>query len=190
MPKTRTNVDREQKMTEILDLAAHKLRSGGYNAVSVAAIARELGIAHNAIYWYFPSKDHLMVAAFEHIVQNVIARKPKGSGDVVKKVMWFVDQIADFYPLRASMHEQAQSSDVIATYLEDLNERLRRMTSHVLEPYVPSEELDLAVASFTATVQGACLAGIQPSERRRVLGYALQRLIGGSRVARPRRKQA
>ena len=178
MPKTRTDVDREQKMAEILDAAAAKLRSGGYNAVSVAAIARELGIAHNAIYWYFPSRDHLMVAAFEHIVHQLIAGKPKGNGDVFKKIMWFVDQIAELYPVRASMHEHAQSSPVIASYLEDLNERLRRMTSNVLQPYVAAEELDLAVASFTATVQGACLAGIPQKERRRVLGFALKRLIG------------
>ncbi|MEA2447967.1 MAG: hypothetical protein QOK47_1604, partial [Actinomycetota bacterium] len=73
MPKTRSGVDRDQKMTEILDATERQLRAGGYNAVSVAGIARELGLAHNAIYWYFPSKDHLMVAAFEHIVKKLLA---------------------------------------------------------------------------------------------------------------------
>jgi len=49
-------------MDEILALAQARLREGGYEALSVAALARELGLAQNAIYWYFPSKDHLFVA--------------------------------------------------------------------------------------------------------------------------------
>jgi AcrR family transcriptional regulator len=178
MPKTRTGVDRDQKMTEILDATERQLRAGGYNAVSVAGIARELGLAHNAIYWYFPSKDHLMVAAFEHIVKKLLANKPKGGRSVIDRVMWFVEQLGELYPLRASMHEQAQRSPVIAQYLDHLNDRLRSMTVHVLEPYVDAAELEVAAASFAATVQGAFIAGIAPKERKRVLTFALEKLIG------------
>jgi AcrR family transcriptional regulator len=178
MPKTRRDLERDEKVTEILDAAERALRAGGYNALSVAAIARELGLAHNAIYWYFPSKDHLMVAAFEHIVHKLLANKPKGGGSVVTRVLWFVEQLGEVYPLRASMHEQAQRSEVIAEYLDDLNTRLRSMTLHVLEPYVPPAELEVAAASFAATVQGAFLAGLEPKERRKVLTFALQKLIG------------
>ncbi|HYI44144.1 MAG TPA: TetR/AcrR family transcriptional regulator [Actinomycetota bacterium] len=178
MPKTRRDIGRDEKVTEILDAAERQLRAGGYNAVSVAGIARELGLAHNAIYWYFPSKDHLMVAAFEHIVHKLLANKPRGSQSVVAKVMWFVEQLGELYPLRASMHEQAQRSPVIAEYLTDLNARLRSMTVNVLRPYIDSEELDVAAASFAATVQGSFLAGIEPKERRKVLTFALEKLIG------------
>ena len=177
MPKTRRDLDRDDKVSEILEITELRLREGGYNALSVAAVARELGLAHNAIYWYFPSKDHLIVATFEHMLHKLLANKPKAGRDVVGRVMWFVDQLGELYPLRASMHEQAQRSEVIANYLDDLNNRLRSMTIHALEPYVDEEELELAAASFTATVQGAFLAGTEPKERRRILTFALQRMI-------------
>src|SRR5687767_12513554 len=99
MPKTRNELSRDTKVAEILDRAAARLQEGGLGALSVAALARELGVAHSAIYWYFPTKDHLVVAAFEHLVHGLLRRKPKTSTDVTEKVMWFVDQMGELYPV-------------------------------------------------------------------------------------------
>ncbi len=176
MPRTRTDLPRDDKVIEILEVAERHLREGGYNALSVAGVARELGLAHNAIYWYFPSKDDLMVATFEHMVHKLFARKPKGRKDVVEMVLWFVDNLAELYPLRASMHEQAQRSETIARYLKDLNERLRNLVRHVVEPLVPRDELEIATSTLIATVQGAYVS-VDPSERRRVVRYALEKFI-------------
>lgn len=178
MPRTRPELSRDEKVGHIEAAAARRLGEGGYNAVSVAAIARELGIAHNAIYWYFPSKDDLVVAAFRHKVRELMARKPKDSGDVVERVMWFVEQLGKLYPVRASLHAEAGRSPVIAAYLDELSARLNELARHVLNPYVAEEELDVAAASFIATVQGAFVAGIPPKERRRLLTYSLRKLIG------------
>ena len=175
MPKTRTGIERDTKVTEILDVSERHLKEGGYNALSVAAVARELGIAHNAIYWYFPSKDELIVATFEHMVQKLLARKPKTGKDMVEKVLWFVDNLADLYPLRASMHEQAQRSETIARYLEELNQRLRGMARHIVESLVPPEEVEIATITLVATVQGAYLWA-SPRERRKLVRYALEKL--------------
>lgn len=177
MPKTRTGVERDAKVTEILEGAERQLKEGGYNALSVAGLARELGVAHNAIYWYFPSKDDLIVATFEHMVQKLLARKRKTGKKGVDVVLWFVDNLAELYPLRASMHEQAQRSETIARYLNELNERLRSLVRHFLEPLVPEDELELATTTLVATVQGAYL-GADPKERRRLIVYALEKLTG------------
>ena len=177
MPKTRTELERDQKVTEILEVAERHLMEGGYNALSVAAVARELGIAHNAIYWYFPSKDDLIVAAFEHMVHKLLARKPKGRKDMIGMVLWFVDNLAELYPLRASMHEQAQRSETIARYLDELNERLRGLARHMLESLVPPDELEVATHTLIATIQGAYLSA-DPRERRRLVRYALEKLTG------------
>ena len=175
MPKTRSELERDQKVTEILEVAERHLKEGGYNALSVAAVARELGIAHNAIYWYFPSKDDLIVATFEHMVQKLLARKPKGKKNVVDTVMWFVDNLAELYPLRASMYEQAQRSKTIQTYLTELNERLRGMARHLLESLVPPDELGIATTTLVATVQGAYLWADR-NERRELIRYTLEKL--------------
>lgn len=175
MPKTRAEVGRDAKVAEILEVAERHLKAEGYNALSVAAVARELGVAHNAIYWYFPTKDDLIVATFEAMVMKLLARKPKSDKSLVDMVLWFVDNLAELYPLRASMHEQARRSETIARYLDALNERLRGLARHALEPLVPADELDIATTTMIATVQGAYLLA-EPKERRELVRYVLEKL--------------
>src|SRR5688572_28668704 len=127
MPKTRSELSRDSKVGEILDLAAARLQEGGLGALSVAGLARDLGITHSAVYWYFPTKDDLIVGAFEHLVRGLMARKPRKTTDVIEKVMWFVDQMGELYPVRAAMRERAQHSPVIAAYVEELDGRLAGM---------------------------------------------------------------
>jgi AcrR family transcriptional regulator len=177
MPRTRPDLERDVKVGEIVDAAERRLRDGGYEALSVAAVARELGLAQNAIYWYFPSKDHLFVAALERILGDLAARKPKGDVDVVERILWFTDQFAEVFDLRGAMYEQARRSEVVARFARELDATLDRMLSHALEPHVPADELPLAVGSFRATAQGAYVQGLPRKERRKVLEFALGRLM-------------
>ena len=52
MPATRHEVDRKDKVIEITAAAERQLLDGGYGSLSLASIARELGLAQNSIYWY------------------------------------------------------------------------------------------------------------------------------------------
>src|SRR3954470_6178855 len=108
MAKTRTELDRDAKVAEILDAAEARLRDGGYPALSVVGIARELGLAQNALYWYFPTKDHLFVAALERLIRGIAARKPPRRGSASTQVMWFVDRMAEIEHVRAGMYERAR----------------------------------------------------------------------------------
>src|ERR1700736_5456330 len=97
MPKTRVEIPKQEKVDELVAAAERRLRTGGYEALSVAAIARELGIAQNAIYWYFPSKDHLFVAALERMLRDIAARKPARAAGEVQRILWFTDQFQTLF---------------------------------------------------------------------------------------------
>ena len=188
MPKTRRNIEREAKVGEILDAAERAVRSGGFGALTVTGVARELGVANNAVYWYFPTKDDLATATFEHLLGKVLARKRDVEGDLFDKVVWFVDQLGDLYPLRASLNAFGQNSPVVQGYLAGLSERLRSMIRHVLEPHVPASELPVATSALAATVQGALLEAAPWEETKALLIFVLEKLIGregssGSREA-------
>jgi TetR/AcrR family transcriptional regulator, cholesterol catabolism regulator len=179
VPKTRQAVSRDEKVDEILELAAQRLREGGYEALSVAGIARELGLAQNAIYWYFPSKDHLFVATLERLLGEIAARKPSRKVGDVERILWFTDQFQGLSDLRGAMNERARSSEVVAGFVEDLDAILDRMLANVLSAYVPEEELPVAVETFRATVEGTFVKGLDKRSRRQVLTFALERLTGG-----------
>jgi AcrR family transcriptional regulator len=177
MPKTRPAETREEKMSEILAAAEERLREGGYQALSVAAIARELGVAQNAIYWYFPSKDHLFVATLNRMLEEIAARKPSGEVGAADRILWFTDQFEVLSALRPAMSDRARSSPVVAEFVEQLDALLSRMLSNVLRDHVSDDELPIAVDAFRATVDGAFAKGLDRSARHRVLAFTLQRLI-------------
>ena len=178
VPRTRTEVEREAKVEEIVDAAARRLRDGGYEALSVAGIARELGIAQNAVYWYFASKDHLFVAALERMLLDIHARKPPPDRALEKKVLFFVEQLAGMADVRAAMQERARKSEVVAAFTQALDSLWRQMLTNVLRGKVPDDELDEAAATLLATLQGALLAEHTPAERRRIVRFALRKLVG------------
>ena len=178
LPRTRPALTKEEKAAAIVAVAERQLLKHGYEALSIAAIARELGIAQNSIYWYFPSKDHLFVAALERMLRAIAARKPSRSQGTIERILWFTDQFAALSELRGAMTERARSSEVVAAFVAELDALLSRMLSNAFRDYIPEGDLDIAVDSFRATVEGTFAKGLDRRKRRRVLTFALERLIG------------
>lgn len=178
MPKTRPTLTKEQKRSAITEVARRVLLDDGYEALSVAAIARELGLAQNSIYWYFPSKDHLFVAALEEMLHDIAARKPGRWDDPTQRVLWFTDQFADLSSLRGAMTERARSSPVVAEFVAGLDALLSRMLANAFRGHVPEDEIEPATKSFRATVEGTFAQGLTKRERHRVLKFTLHRLLG------------
>lgn len=177
MAKTRTELDRDAKVDQILAVAEQRLRDGGYDGLSVAALARELGLAQNAIYWYFPSKDHLFVAVLRRMLEGIAARKPRGDADRRQRILWFSGQLEPLSRLRPALRERAQQSEVAAEFLDDLEALLSRMLTNALRGEgVGEEDLPIAVEAFQAAVEGAYVKGMSPARRRKVLGFLLDRL--------------
>lgn len=177
MAKTRTKLGRDAKMEEILDLAESRLREDGYEGLSVAALARRLGLAQNAIYWYFPSKDDLFVAVLRRMLGKIAARKPRGHVGPRERILWFADQLEPLSRLRPTLRIRAPQSKVVAEFLNELEDLLSRMLSNALrEEGVPDNELPTAIEAFRATVEGAYVKGLSRPKRREVLAFVLDRL--------------
>jgi TetR/AcrR family transcriptional repressor of mexAB-oprM operon len=191
MPRNRRQIDREDKVDAILAVAERRLADGGLEALSVAAIARELGLAQNAIYWYFPSRAHLFVGALRRMLQVIAARKPRGQTGV-ERVLWWTDQFAPFYTFRPALQRLANEEAVVAEFLRELDEVLDRMVSNALRERVHEEDLPAAVASFRAMVTGSYAEGMARIQRRHLIEFWLERLAAASghfddaRVARRR----
>jgi AcrR family transcriptional regulator len=181
VPRTRLTASREEKVDEILEIAERRLREGGYESLSVAAIARELGVAQNAIYWYFPSKDALFVAALERMLNQIAARKPSQEVGELERILWFTDQFEALSGLRGAMRGRARKSPMVAEFVERLEAQLSRMLSNALRERISPADLPMAVESFRATAEGTFVKGLDGPTRRRVLAFTLERLMGDGR---------
>jgi AcrR family transcriptional regulator len=176
VPRTRSDVDRDEKVDEIVDAARRRLVEGGYAALSVSDVARELGLAQSAIYWYFPTKDHLFVAAVERILHDILARKPR-KGTCVDQVIWFAERLGDFKDLRIAMRERGRSSEVVGAFEADVIALLRVMLANALSTAVDADQLDDTTDAVMALCEGVLLRDIGKAKRARLIRFGFDRLV-------------
>lgn len=181
MPRNRPDIDRGEKIAAILDASERRLRTGGVAAFSVAELARELGLAANSIYWYFPTRDDLLVATVEHALLGILGRKPPGMKRLDSRILWFVEQLDELEGVRVGLHERARESTTIADFLTRLDDRSRTMLRNVLAGHVPEADLDLAAQTLLATVEGARLQRLDGRTRRRVIEFAVRQVASDDR---------
>lgn len=178
MPQARTKIDRDTKVDEILASAERRLITSGYDSMSIAATARELGIAQNSIYWYFPSKDDLFLAVLRRMLARLAVKKPPYDRGLEAQVLWAADRMYDLAPLRADLRQRAARSPKVAEFEADLDALLHRLLIHGIEPFVAPDDLDVAASAFLATVEGTLTMKLTRSRRHRVIRYALMRIVG------------
>lgn len=179
VPKTRRDQNRDEKVGEIADAAAARLRSGGYASLSVAAIARELDLAPNSVYWYFPTKDDLFVEAVRRILAGILAAKPPRRRSLESRILWFVEQLDDVEHLRTALYARARESAAVAAFVAELEAGQRRMLVNALDGRVAEPELPVAAAMLLATIQGVAVQNLRGAERSRVIEYAVRAVTSG-----------
>jgi hypothetical protein len=111
------------------------------------------------------------------MLDDIAARKPSRSRDAFERILWFTDQFAALSQLRGAMNERASHSELVASFVDDLDRTLERMLANALADKVAPEDLPLAVQTFRATVEGTFIKGLGVRERRRLLRFTLQRLV-------------
>jgi AcrR family transcriptional regulator len=179
VPRTRSQVEREQKVDEILEVAEATVRQKGLAALSVAGVARQLGIAANAVYWYFPTRDHLVVTVVERLGEKAFSAKPKGRA-WNEQLLALVDQFSELYPHAAALHERASRSEVVADFERSLYQRLEIMLAGALAPHLQAgDDAGEAARLFMATALGCFARSTSARERRRLLERLLAQLAPG-----------
>lgn len=177
MPRTRAHLDRDDKVDQIVAVAERRLLEGGYSNLSVAAIARELGLAQNALYWYFPTRDHLLLAALERIIGNVLSQKPRGRG-TLGRILWFADQLETFQALRGAVHERAKASPLVADFEATFNDQVHGLAASALAESVPAEEVGVTADALLALVEGVLMRNLPRKRREAVIRFGFERLTG------------
>lgn len=176
MPRNRRDVHREAKVQEILAVAAEILRAEGYAALSHSEVARRLGLARNAVYWYFPTKDDLFAAATAQIFAAQLPPAPPASG-FADRIQWAVDRLAELQPLNHTLHERARHSEAAAELEAAIQEQLCVRLRDLLAPHVDPDRLDHVTMSIVVFIEGLLTHPRTASQRRELLGFILDRLV-------------
>lgn len=176
MPRKRTEFDRAEKVEQILDRAATLLREGGYDELSINRVACDIGVARAAVYWYFPSRDELFVAACARVFAAAFADPPAGA-DHRRRIEWGIARFADVYGIYAALLERAPvapaAHDLLDTVQRDICARLEQ----ILAPRIPQDRLHDTVETLVIFIEGLLGRRLPAAQRNRHLSFALDRLL-------------
>jgi AcrR family transcriptional regulator len=182
VPKNRRGVDKSLKRTALLDAAEIAFVEAGFDAVSVAEVARRCGVTATTVYWYFPSKDELLAAVvgrwLDGTVDELEAAVSGGGVEAAGRAVAAV--LRELSPLLGTLHERASRSPAVAEVHEAGHERLASLLA--------AEGADGTAATiFVLLVEGvldhAWGAGLEAHLlEATVRGLAEGRLLGASPV--------
>lgn len=85
---------KEKTHAAIVDAAAERIRSAGFDALGVASIMAEAGLTHGGFYAHFPSRDALLAAAVTRLFDkacDTIGRFEEKYGEAA------LEKYVDFY---------------------------------------------------------------------------------------------
>ncbi|HWZ31408.1 MAG TPA: TetR/AcrR family transcriptional regulator [Bryobacteraceae bacterium] len=74
MPSVKTNTKAEETALRILDAALELFREEGFDHATMRDIATKAGVATGAAYYYYPSKDAIVMAFYQRACQEMQPR--------------------------------------------------------------------------------------------------------------------
>lgn len=159
MPRNRLEIPREDRLEEATEAAHRLFFDQGYERTTMSAIAKRVGVASNAIYWYFPSKDHAFKAAMEwHLNREmaILQTIPALAADPLERLLVFLDRIEEIDRMHADAQARRRQSKVVADFLDDFDAFARESIRETLARKLPGErDLDTPTDLIYTIISGA-----------------------------------
>jgi AcrR family transcriptional regulator len=187
MARNRPDRTRADKTAEIVAIARRLFLEEGYAGTTVAAVAREAGIASNVVHWYFATKDDLFVAVLDSIQTEDLAEAearfaraiPQREEETLGKLLTeFARRRLDRYGLLATLHERSHGSAVVAEFHDRAHRRYAEYLGRALDrSRVPAAERKLVVDALIAAVESLVMHRASKREAGRMMTFLAKRLV-------------
>jgi AcrR family transcriptional regulator len=113
-------VPREQRVGELLGAATELLLARGYAKTRMADIAHAAGVANAALYWYFPSKEHVLAEVWRRALRDEVERlraRPPGPDPIDHLVRGLTD-LRPYRHLHMAMHQHLDTPEIMQAHDE------------------------------------------------------------------------
>ena len=180
---TRLHVD--QRRRQLLDAGAELFARYSYDELSMAKIAREVGISKALLYHYFPSKQAYFQATLEQAAAELAETvQPDPDLPAIEQLMGSLGAYLGWIERNADAYAKLITSVGSVPEVRELVERVRNETAErILQGISPAgaaPPLRAAVRGWMWFMDGAILDWIEHRdiERERLQGLLLGTLLG------------
>lgn len=167
MAKNKRDIDLKVKQEELEVVASRLFLSLGYDGTSMNMIARELGVAPNTLYWYYASKDELLVGVLNRQMSASLARLPAiADKPLAEKLAWALNEFEESRELVSTVHARLEKSAVIHQWHEQFHAFVEAAVSQALQMDGESRERATMLATVGTFVVEGLLAHPHSRQQR------------------------
>lgn len=163
---TTTRMEGTARRAQIRRVAAELFDAQGYRETSMDAIADAVGIKKASVYYYFPSKDQLLVELHEEMIELIISAQEARVGDpaypprrMLLAIMTDLISLQESHPghLKIFFEHYRELPEPVRTSIAAKREHYRQLLITTLRDGVASGEFRGLDPEFTAmAVLGMC----------------------------------
>jgi AcrR family transcriptional regulator len=163
---TTTRMDGTARRAQIRRVAAELFDANGYRETSMDAIADAVGIKKASVYYYFPSKDQLLVELHEEMIELIISAQEErvGAADhtpqrMLLAIMTDLVTLQETHPghLKIFFEHYRELPEPVRTTIAAKREHYRQLLIQVLRNGIECGDFAALDPEFTAmAVLGMC----------------------------------
>lgn len=147
----------------------------------MAELSAGIGVAQNAIYWYYPSKDHLLVAVLERRQGRVLEALEEADalgGRLRRTLATVLAVMRELQPLVDVLRARAVHSEVIVEFRRRFHLHLRGLVADALGRNAPwLRNRDLLADAVISLVEGALIYETPEYPAEKIVLTAIKRMI-------------
>lgn len=176
MAKNKRNINLDIKREELNKAAERLFLEQGYEATSMSRIARELGVAPNTLYWYYASKDELLVGVLNRLLSESLEQLPRMMLAPLKEQMaWALQEFEQSRALINTVHARLEQSQVIRDWHEQFHRFIEAAVIHTLKTNGTTDHRANMLATVaTFLVEGLLAHPHSKSQRNDILEWFSQ----------------
>jgi len=169
MPPTKPRQDREEKRGELVDAARRLFIEDGYDATSMAALARAAGVAPNTIYWYFGDKDDVLIAVLDAVLADALTEYAAAADlPIAEQMLWTVRRLQRLQRLVTTVHARIARSEALNAWHDAFHATTEGLLRASIEPAVPASAVDAEVRIAVFAVEGLLTHPLEEPDQRAI----------------------
>jgi AcrR family transcriptional regulator len=156
VPATKRLQDREEKRDELVTAARRLFIEDGYEATSMAKLAKAGGVAANTIYWYFADKDDLLIAVLNAVMSDAWSQyQDVAARPFEEQLLWVVGQLRQTRRLVTTVHARIGLSAGLNAWHDTFHAMAEGLLRSALaQTGATRSNLDAAVKIGVFTIEG------------------------------------
>jgi AcrR family transcriptional regulator len=147
---SKRDLQKEERRQQILEAALAVFAQKGFNAANVSDVAAQAGVSQGTIYWYFESKDELLMAALTSVIEAISISMLEGlaadatAADKLRMLGASVEQFGELdtrlFPMFLEFWSSSLHREEAAQVWLDLLKRYKEMLVGVIEEGIANGE--------------------------------------------------